>query len=59
MNRLWGTKELSEYLGIPVNTLYQWRVKGYGPPSRRIGKYVKYAPEEVQAWVNKQPEGTM
>jgi hypothetical protein len=31
-NQLWGIKELAAYLGIPQQTLYQWRTKGYGPP---------------------------
>lgn len=54
MNRtekLWGVKELSEYLGVPVATLYQWRSKGYGPPGRRLGKHVRYVPEQVSEWV--------
>ncbi|MCK2241008.1 MULTISPECIES: AlpA family transcriptional regulator [unclassified Crossiella] len=59
MDKLWSVEDLSEFLGIPVNTLYQWRAKGYGPTGRRIGKYVRYHPEDVHAWVDNQPpEGT-
>jgi predicted DNA-binding transcriptional regulator AlpA len=54
--KLWGTKDTADYLGVPVNTLYQWRAKGYGPPAHRIGKYIKYVPGEVRNWVNRQPE---
>jgi excisionase family DNA binding protein len=50
-DRLWGVKDLAEYLGIPVQTIYQWRSKHYGPPGRRIGKHVRFVPEEVRAWV--------
>ncbi|MFC4859170.1 helix-turn-helix transcriptional regulator [Actinophytocola glycyrrhizae] len=53
-NRLWGIHELAAYLGVPKQTLYQWRTKGYGPPGRRIGKYVKYLPSEVEHWVKEQ-----
>lgn len=53
-NRLWGIQELATYLGVPKQTLYQWRTKGYGPPGRRIGKYVKYLPSDVERWVNEQ-----
>jgi predicted DNA-binding transcriptional regulator AlpA len=53
-NQLWGIKELAEYLGIPQQTLYQWRTKGYGPPGRRIGKYVKYLPSDVERWIKEQ-----
>jgi predicted DNA-binding transcriptional regulator AlpA len=55
--KLWGVRETAEYLGVPVGTLYQWRAKRYGPPSRRIGRYVKYVPGEVRTWVHNQPEG--
>lgn len=47
-------EDLSDYLGIPVNTLYKWRTKGYGPAGRRVGKYVRYRPEDVDAWVEAQ-----
>jgi hypothetical protein len=30
--KLWTINDVSDHLGIPVNTLYQWRTKGYGPP---------------------------
>lgn len=56
MSKLWGPKELAEFLGVPVQTIYQWRTKGYGPPGRRVGKHVKFRPEDVQAWFDNQPE---
>ena len=49
-DRLGGVQDLARYLGIPVQTIYQWRTKGYGPPGRRIGKHVRFLPEEVRAW---------
>ena len=52
--KLWTIHDLAEFLGVPVNTLYQWRSKGYGPTGRRIGKYVRYRPEDVEAWVEQQ-----
>ncbi|UVS78368.1 AlpA family transcriptional regulator [Actinokineospora sp. UTMC 2448] len=55
MSKLWGPKELAEFLGVPLQTIYQWRSKRYGPPGRRIGKYVKFRPEDVYAWVDSQP----
>jgi predicted DNA-binding transcriptional regulator AlpA len=48
--RLWGVKEVAEFLGVPVTTLYQWRYHRYGPPGRRVGRYVRYDPEQVRAW---------
>lgn len=50
-DRLWGVKDVAAYLGIPVQTIYQWRSKGYGPPGHRMGKYVRFVPDDVRAWV--------
>jgi helix-turn-helix protein len=36
--RLWGVREVAEFLGVPVATLYQWRYQGYGPPGARVGR---------------------
>lgn len=50
MSRLWTVEDVSEYLGIPVSTLYDWRTRGYGPPGKRVGKYLRYKAEDVIAW---------
>lgn len=50
-DRLWSIKDVAEYLGIPVQTIYQWRTKGYGPPGRRMGKHVRFVSDDVRAWV--------
>lgn len=51
VERLWSVKDVSTYLDVPAQTVYQWRAKGYGPPGGRIGRHVKYRPEDVRAWV--------
>jgi excisionase family DNA binding protein len=56
VSKLWGIKELADYLGVPVQTIYQWRTKGYGPRGVRMGKYVRFRPEDVERWVNEQAE---
>ncbi|MCE0534387.1 helix-turn-helix domain-containing protein [Kineosporia rhizophila] len=48
--KLWTTSDVAEYLGVPVATLYQWRTRGYGPEGRRIGKHLRYKPEDVVTW---------
>lgn len=53
-DRLWGVKDVAHYLGVPVATLYQWRYLGYGPKSRRVGRYVRYEPADVRAWFEAQ-----
>jgi excisionase family DNA binding protein len=47
---LWGPDEVSSYLGVPVQTLYQWRRKGVGPVGRRVGKHLRWSPAAVRAW---------
>lgn len=56
MSPLWGPKDVAAYLNIPLQTLYQWRVRGYGPPSVRIGKHVRYRPADVEQWIADQQE---
>ncbi len=51
---LWSVKDAAAYLRVPPKTLYEWRYKGDGPPSHRIGRYVRYVPAEVHAWVRSQ-----
>ncbi|MGW5740772.1 helix-turn-helix transcriptional regulator [Amycolatopsis sp. NPDC003861] len=53
-SKLLSIEDVADYLGVPKNTLYQWRTKGYGPTGRRIGKYVRYRSEDVDAWVDQQ-----
>jgi excisionase family DNA binding protein len=48
--KLWTVQDVSDYLGVPVATLYQWRTTGYGPAARRVGKYLRYKPEDVETW---------
>jgi hypothetical protein len=50
MEPLWGIEDVSKYLRIPVQTLYKWRNTNYGPRGRKIGKYVRYEPQDVRAW---------
>jgi predicted DNA-binding transcriptional regulator AlpA len=36
---------------VPKETVYQWRKKNTGPPSFRIGKYVRYDPAVVYTYI--------
>ncbi|GLU47123.1 helix-turn-helix transcriptional regulator [Nocardiopsis ansamitocini] len=48
---LWSVKDTAAYLRVPAKTLYEWRYKNDGPPSHRVGRYVRYVPSEVHDWV--------
>lgn len=54
--KLWTVDEVAEYLGVPKQTLYQWRTHQYGPPGFRIGKYVRFRPSDVAEWVESQKD---
>lgn len=47
---LWTVDDVSSYLRIPVETLYQWRKKRTGPPARKVGRHLRYDPEAVKRW---------
>lgn len=54
-DRLWTPEDVSSFLGgVPIATLYQWRHKGKGPKSRRVGRHLRYKPEDVRAWIERQ-----
>lgn len=55
VQNLWDVERTAEFLGVPVATLYQWRYHGTGPRAHKIGRYLRYVPEEVIAWVREQP----
>lgn len=55
--QLMKTKGLAEYTGIPVQTIYQWSVKGYGPKGMRVGRHVLYDVADVDAWLDALKEG--
>ena len=48
--------EVAEYLQIPVATLYQWRHKGMGPKALKLGRHLRYRPDEVEAWLEQQSD---
>ena len=52
--RLWTVEDVAAFLGVPVKTIYDWRTRDYGPKGLRVGKYVRFRPEDVDAWVAEQ-----
>jgi len=48
---LWGVTDAATWLGVPVATLYKWRHLGKGPRAYRLGRHLKYVPDEVRTWV--------
>jgi predicted DNA-binding transcriptional regulator AlpA len=55
-DRLWTTEETARFLGVPKATLYQWRYLGSGPKAGRVGRHLRYHPDDVVAWFRQQQE---
>ncbi len=49
--RLWTVDDLAAFLGVPVQTLYQWRYLQSGPPAYRVGRHLRYDPSAVRSWL--------
>jgi hypothetical protein len=47
---LWDVDQVATYLNVPKRTLYRWRTLGYGPPGKRVGRYLRYRASEVIGW---------
>ena len=41
--RLWTIRETSDFLSVPIGTLYQWHHRGQGPKPYKVGKHLRYA----------------
>ena len=48
---LMNIEELAEYLGVPVQTLYDLRAQGRGPRGFRVGRCLHFRKSEVEAWL--------
>lgn len=51
IDRMLPPQEVSDLLGVEQRTLYSWRQAGTGPPSVRLGKYVRYPVSGLQKWI--------
>lgn len=52
VDRLLSVGEVAAYLGVPVKTLYQWRLKGVGPKGMRVGRHLRYRRGEIDGWLD-------
>lgn len=51
-----GVEELAEYLGVPVQTIYDWRLSGRAPRAFKLGKHLRFAVSDVQQWLEQHHE---
>lgn len=48
---LWTPGELAAFLRLPEKTLRKWRSERTGPTWLKIGRHVRYEPEQVRNWL--------
>jgi excisionase family DNA binding protein len=50
-------EELAQHLSVPVATIYDWRSRSVGPVAHRLGKHLRFAISDVQAWLGSHRDG--
>lgn len=50
-------RDLAAVSGLAVRTLQGWRLRGFGPPWRRLGSAIRYSLAEFHQWAASQPGG--
>jgi predicted DNA-binding transcriptional regulator AlpA len=50
----WDIGDVATYLDVPVQTIYQWRKRKYGPPAAKLGKHLRFDPVAVRSWFTEQ-----
>jgi excisionase family DNA binding protein len=54
--RLLTVQDLADLLQVPPKTIYAWRYKGMGPTAVPVGKFLRFRPEDVAAWLEARAE---
>lgn len=50
--QLWSHERTAAFFGVSPWTLHKWNSNKTGPPSYKIGRYRKYDPQAVAAWMH-------
>ena len=48
------TEQVAEYLVVPVATIHRWRYVGSGPPAIKVGRHLRFAEQDLEAWLIEQ-----
>lgn len=51
MEKLLSPRELAEYVGVPLSTVYQWNYARSGPPPIRVGKHIRFRECDIETWL--------
>ena len=50
-DRIFTAQELSEYLDVPLGTVYQWSSRGGGPKLYKVGRHLRAKGSDVELWL--------
>jgi len=50
-------EDVAAYLQVPPRTLEQWRREGKGPRWAPVGRHVRYAWPDIDAWLAERARG--
>jgi predicted DNA-binding transcriptional regulator AlpA len=56
-NSLLTERQASDYMAVTVAALRKWRWQGRGPIHLKIGRLVRYRPEDIEQWLSSRPKG--
>lgn len=48
---LLNESSVAKQLRCEVKTLQAWRCRGGGPPFIRVGRLIRYSPDDLQRWI--------
>lgn len=54
-----GIEQFAEELGVPVNTVYQWRYRGVAPRGAKFGRHVRFRRSDIEAWIETRLDPTV
>lgn len=51
-----SVQQLAEYLDVPPQRIYDWRMAGIGPKGHRLGRELRFPISEVRRWLAEHAE---
>ncbi|WP_290047470.1 helix-turn-helix transcriptional regulator [Nocardia nova] len=51
----WDIDDVAKFFKVTPDTVREWRRHGYGPPPRKVGRHLRWVPEEVHDWFRDLP----
>ncbi|MFF1732021.1 helix-turn-helix transcriptional regulator [Streptomyces sp. NPDC058247] len=51
-------QELADYVGVPLNTVYQWSHRGGGPKFIKVGRHLRARWDDIESWLSEQTVNT-